>query len=280
MRFALPLVCALATTAAADVELKNDGLQTGQMGAAQGGFVAGEIAASRFVAPDAGRTLLKVQLLYGGATATRTITLRVFDDTAGTLDPGSPLYTGDFQLTGSNDALQEIATTDMQVVVPAQFRVGIQFGDGCPAAPQPCGAPSVVSAQDTIDPTKNFIFAIPGGWISSQTAGVSGNWVIRAFVSGTGGPGPGPGPGPSGGDCTANPDCPTGEFCDTAAGSCTFECRTSPDCGDGTCNSLGQCVGGGDGGGCCQSSRDGELPALLGVGVLGLLVLRRRRCAR
>ena len=85
-----------------------------------------------------------------------------------------------------------------------------------------------------------------------------------------------------GGPCAANPDCPAGEFCDTAAGTCTFECRTDPDCGTGTCNSLGQCVGGDDGGGggCCQSSRDGELPALMfGTGLVGLLI-RRRRCAR
>ena len=57
----------------------------------QGGFVAGEIGASRFVAPEAGRTLLKVQLLYGGATAQRTVTLRVFDDSAGTDAPGAEL---------------------------------------------------------------------------------------------------------------------------------------------------------------------------------------------
>ncbi len=249
----------------------------------QAGFAAGEIGASRFVAPEAGRTLLKVQLLYGGATANRTVTLRVFDDSAGTDTPGSELYSGDFQLTGSNSSIQEIATTDVTVTLPQQFRVGIEFQDA--------GLPSIARDDDgTIDAAKNYIKANGLGWVKSQTLGLTGDWIIRAFVSdGAGGGGdagnpnnPDGGVPPMGGPCSANPDCPDGQFCDTAVGSCTFECRFDEDCGGGTCNTLGQCVGGGgSGGGCCQTDGGGgETGALLGVGVLGMLVLRRRRGQR
>jgi len=275
------------SVAHADVELKNDGFVSGGQVAFQGGFVSGESAASRFVAPAAGRQITRVQLLYGGgSTATRTITLKVYDDTGGTNAPGAELYTGDYQLTGSDSAMQEITISDMTVIVPAQFRVGIGFADGCVTPPDnKCGSPSVARDNDlTIDQNKNFIFGVPGGWIKSSTAGLTGDWVIRAFVSDGGVVPPdgagGPDAGITGGACNGNGECPTGQFCNLDVHACTFECRIDDDCGGGTCNSLGQCVGGSGGGGCCRTDQGNGATggALLGVGVLGaLLVLRRRK---
>lgn len=269
------LVALHAGVAIADVELRNDGFESGDAAGFQGGFVAGEIGAARFVAPEAGRTLLKVQLLYGPDGPQRTVRLIVYDDTAGTIAPGSELYGNDFQLTGSSTSMHEISITDQQVTLPAQFRVGIQFNDD--------NSPSIAGDKDgTRTAGKNFIFAIPGGWMEPPFPPAAlGDWIIRPFVSGTGGPGPGPDGGPVGGDCTGNGDCPVGQFCDTAVGSCTFECREDSDCGDGSCNSLGQCVAGGDGGGCCRTDRGGtDIGALVFGGLFGVLVLRRRRrCA-
>lgn len=268
MRLALSIVCALAGTAAADVELRNDSFVEGTQVAFQGGFITGEIGAAQFAAPEAGRQLVKVQLLFGGDTTTETVLLIVYDDTADTTDPGTILYQGNYQLMGSTSAIHEISITDQVVTLPAKFRIGIQFMHD--------GAPSIASDTDG-QTAKNFIFAKSAGgdrWLSAAVAGVSGDWVIRAFVSGTA-------VDPSGTPCTANPQCPTGEFCDTTLGTCTFECRTDPDCGDGTCNSLGQCVGGegsGGGGGCCGTSREPAAASLFGLALLGLLL--RRRCAR
>lgn len=262
MRLALPILCVLAGTAAADVELKNDSFAEGAQVAFQGGFVSGEIGASQFVAPEAGRQLLKVQLLFGTDPSTHTVTLIVYDDTAGETIPGDVLYRGDFALTGSASAIHELPVTDMVVTLPQKFRIGIQFLHD--------NAPSI--AADTDGQTgSNFIFALsPDRWVTSAAAGVGGDWVIRAVVSGE--------PGSTATPCDANPDCPPGEFCDTAAGSCTFDCELDADCGDGTCNSLGQCVGGADdGGGCCGTSSDPPL-GVFGVGLLVLIV--RRRCAR
>ncbi len=268
------------TTAFAEVELKNDSFVSGGNATLESGFAMGEIGAARFTAPDAGRTLLKVQFLFGGATTNRTITLKVFDDSAGTPDPGGVLYSNDFQVTGSDSAMQEIAVTDMQVVLPQTFRVGIEFGQGCPAAPNPCGNPTMMRDQDGATANKNFIFTSDGMWVSS-TAFFNGDWIIRAIVSDTGSGLPGGDGGmTTGGTCTGNPDCPAGQFCDTAAGACTFECRVDEDCGGGVCNSLGQCVGGSDGGGCCQADGGGGEtgPLIFGASILGLLVVRRRRC--
>src|SRR5262245_4873607 len=50
---------------AGELELKNDGFIDNTAAGFQAGFVAGEMGASRFVAPDAGRQLLKVHFIFG-----------------------------------------------------------------------------------------------------------------------------------------------------------------------------------------------------------------------
>lgn len=46
-------------------------------------------------------------------------------------------------------------------------------------------------------------------------------------------------------ECTANTDCPKGQYCDEAKGVCNFECRVDKDCASGKkCSTLGRCVPG------------------------------------
>lgn len=292
---AASLLVWLASVAPAHAQLilRNDGFTgSGQVGV-QSGFVAGEIGASRFVAPSAGRTLQEVVLYFGGATTQQTITLHVWDDSASTAAPGAELFSGDFQLTGSDSALSSIDLNGMNVVVPQQFRVGIGF--------QHAGVPSIARDIDGIMANRNFILAQGLGWLPSQTLGLTGDWIIRATVSDSGGsidagvdaPSGGPdastgGPdastgGPDaggGGDCQGNGDCPIGQYCDTALHVCTFDCRADSDCGTDECNSLGQCVAGdGNGaGGCCSTGTGGGMAGALGLGgAVALLLTRRRR---
>ena len=271
-------LCVSATRAArADVTLQNDSFVSGGTADFMGGFVAGESGASRFVAPDAGRQLLKVQLLYGGgSTATRTETLKVWDDSAGTVTPGAELLSADFSLMGSDSAMQELDVSAMNVVVPQQFRVGLVFSVG--------GAPSIAADTDGNTASRNFIYAkqLDGSfaWIDSRYPGVPGDWVIRAIVNGAGGVSGDA--GVTGQTCTGNAQCPMGQFCDLQNHACTFECRVSTDCPNGgTCNSLGMCVGGSSGGGgCCQAGPgEGRGAAVLALGVLGLVLRRRRQRA-
>ncbi|MCE9573207.1 MAG: hypothetical protein K8W52_08625 [Deltaproteobacteria bacterium] len=274
----LLLVLAAPRVAHAQLVLRNDGFDNGGQVGVEAGFAAGEEAAARLVAPSAGRTLQKVTLLFGGSAAQQDVTLHVYDDTAGTDTPGSELFTGDFTLTGSDTALNEIDLTGMNVTVPAQFRISIGF--------QHAGVPSIARDDDgSIDATKNFIKANGIGWVKSSTLGLTGDWILRATVSDAGGtPDAGvggfdgaPPDGGVGGTCTGNGDCAVGSYCDPATHACTFDCRTAADCGGATCTSLGQCLAG-DGGGCCQTSSSSGALGFIGLGALvGLLMLRRRR---
>lgn len=265
-------ICALfmmlSLESRADVELKNDSFQDGTLVAFHGGFVSGEVGASRFVAPSAGLQLLRVQFLFGydippQPVPTISITLKVYDDSAGTVAPGGELFSGDFTVTPSNMAMQEINLATDNVMLPMKFRVGIMV--------QHSGPPSIADDRGGQMASANFIYAIPpNGWVASIA---NGDWIIRAFVSG--GSGGGDAGVVTGSPCNGNPDCPGGQYCDLAAHACTYDCLTSDDCGGETCNSLGKCVGGG-GGGCCDAGRGNYAGGiLLALGVLTLVCRRR-----
>lgn len=263
------LICAavltISTRAHAELELKNDGFVSGSAATFQNGFIAGEAGGSRFLAPSAGRQLLKVQLLFGGAATMTNFTIKVFDDTAGTDAPGAELFMADFQLTGSDSAMQELDLTSANVLVPAQFRVAFVFQTPAP--------PSIASDADGISADKNFILTA-AGWKKSSALGVPGDWVIRAFVSDAGSPDAGVNV-----FCDVNTECPGGQYCDAPHHACTYDCRSNSDCpNSGTCDSLGQCApGGGDGGGCAASG-GGATGAMLGLGgLLAILLTRRAR---
>lgn len=162
---------------AQETTLQNDGFVDGQSVGFQAGFVADEIAASRFLPTGTGPWKLKrVQFLLGGSSSTVTVTLRVYTDAAGTTNPGTEIFSGDFQVTGSDVALQEVDLTANNVNVTGQFRVGIEF--------QHSGFPSVARDGDgTITASRNFIYtpSVPG-WFQSSLFGLTGDWVIRAVV--------------------------------------------------------------------------------------------------
>jgi len=284
------LICAAAAGARADVELKNDGFTGNGQVSAQGGFAPGEMAASRFTAPSAGRTLKSVTFFFGGGAGTRAITLHVYDDTAQTVAAGAELYVGEYDATGSDSALSSIDLTALNLTVPANFRVAIEAST--------VGAPSIARDLDGIMANRNFLFGdLSGGsnfvWNHSEPL-IAGDWIIRATVSDDGNPpvdagvdAPGGGPdaagiGPDaggGGTCAGNGDCAVGNYCDPAVHACTFDCRNDSDCGsDDACNSLGQCVAsGGSAGGCCSTGAGGGLAGALGLGAAVALLLARRR---
>lgn len=258
-----------APAALAQEELKNDGFADGGTAGFQSGFVAGEMAASRFVSPAAGLTVVKVQLLFGGEMngAKQQIKLHVWDDAALADEPGDELYSGIYELTAADDALQELDLTEGNFVVDGAFRVGVELLHD--------GLPSVARDSDgTISADKNFLFADGLGWKQSADLGVTGDWILRAFVDepGFGGSGGAGGTGGAGGSTP------------------TTTSTTAKTTTDGTGGSDGSGGGGGQGGagtmngetdgeGCgCRTA--GEEPASRGalfVSLAGLFLLATRR---
>jgi hypothetical protein len=88
-------------------------------------------------------------------------------------------------------------------------------------------------------------------------------------------------PDAASGSCADDDACPTGQFCDLAAGSCTFDCRIDDDCpGAQVCTERGACAGADtDDGGCGCDGGLGGGAAAGPIGLAWLVAVRRRRRA-
>ncbi len=290
------LACLLLTShsvLAVEIELRNDGFETGMQAGFQGGFVSGEIGAVRLEPPGAGPYQVKaVTLLFGGNTSSSDITLHIWVDNGGDA-PGAELFQADYTLTGADDAFSVIDLSLDNVYVTGPFRVGIEFTN--------MGYPSIARDNDgTITANLNFIYADLGFWAQSSLFGLTGDWIIRAtiddnvvepFDAGPDAAGPTPdaarpdaaGPTPDAGNgCMVHSECPTGQYCDDSD-TCTYDCRVDYDCGDGMrCTSLGMCEAVPDDGCGCEAGGT-EAPAgpwTAGLFFLGALLLVRRRRRR
>ena len=174
---ALVLACASDSTgsgAPVISTLQNDDYSSGSP-SFQGGFLTGDAAAVRLGPQSLAYTIRKVVLLFGGDTATKTVTLTIYND-SGFTNPGSVVHGADYVLTGSNAAFREIALTGLNLHVAAnhQIRVSVAF--------QHDGLPSV--ALDTARTIgRNLVNVSGGGWTTAETLGLAGDFIIRAEIS-------------------------------------------------------------------------------------------------
>lgn len=172
---ALTLGCGADSTGPAISILQNDDFTGGAAPSFQSGFAAGEAAAVRLGPQAAGYTIRRVMLMFGGDTATKTVTLSIYQD-GDTLAPGPVIHSADYSLKGSDAALREINLASLNLHVNANQKIRVAVGF------QHDGAPSVaIDAARTA--TRNLINANPGGWIASETIGINGDFIIRAEIS-------------------------------------------------------------------------------------------------
>jgi hypothetical protein len=154
--------------------LQNDDFSSGSP-AFQSGFVTGEAAAVRLGPESQAYTIRKLLLLFGGDTATKTVTLTIYAD-GGSTNPGTVLHSADYSLTGSDAAFREIVLTSLNIHVAAnqQVRVAVAF--------QHSGVPSV--ALDAARTTgRNLVNVSGSGWTTAETLGLAGDFIIRAEIS-------------------------------------------------------------------------------------------------
>jgi len=140
----------------------------------QDGFLAGEIAAVR-LEPDIPCPCLVqgVRLMFGGAAGSEPVTLHIWDD-GGAVTPGTQLFSLPLVLEANGLALNVIDLSATPILVNGPFRVGIEFGSA--------GAPSVARDHDGTVPGRNFIRDDSPTWVDATTAGVTGDWIIRASI--------------------------------------------------------------------------------------------------
>ncbi|MFC1611259.1 MYXO-CTERM sorting domain-containing protein [Myxococcota bacterium] len=263
------LLCSPITSWAATVTLQNDGWTSGGEVFCQGGFVTGEEAAVT-LGPVVGTfTVESVEFVFCGATTEQTVTLKIYEDT-GASDPGTLLYTNDYQVTGSDEALHQIdlSAQDVRVTGGGSIRVSLLFSHS--------GVPSVSRDDDGISNARNWIKSQGVGWVQSWTLGLTGDWVIRAVVvtpdhdSNTTGDSDGAGDA-SDGSCTTHDDCGGGQLCED--GRCVIICSVNEDCRGGEVCENSRCVAIEEGCDCAMGSGPGVAVAF----IAGLASIGRRR---
>jgi len=176
----------------AEVTLKNDSLANFGDGAIVWGFVADEMAASWLTSPCDGN-LVAVQVFWRspGGTEAATVGNAIDIYRSGTFPtPGALAQTISGPVLNDN-ALNEWRYLDENNTLPLSVPVtngetvvvAFQFAQ----APTPNSDPSVVRDTDGNTPGRNAIYADIGGgtfvWIDSGSAGVNGDWIIRAVVN-------------------------------------------------------------------------------------------------
>jgi hypothetical protein len=154
--------------------LQNDDFSSGSP-TFPSGFATGEAAAVRLGPRSKAYTIRKVLLLFGGDTATKTVTLTIYDD-GGSTNPGTVLHSADYSLQGSDAAFREIVLTSLNIHVAAnqQVRVAVAF--------QHSGVPSVAT-DAALTTGRNLINASGIGWTTAESVALSGDFVIRAEIS-------------------------------------------------------------------------------------------------
>ena len=187
MLLALPFA---VPAAAAVKELANDSFSGIGSIACQLGFLEGESGAVRLTADpgDYPYRVEKVRMLICPSGSSGTVILRLYEDNTGTVNPGLQLFEEIFQVTGSDDAFNEVDLSSYEIVIASgSVRVEIEWMQNS----SPNG-PGLANDTDGYVPNVNYIFASPpGAWFYANQLGVLGDWIVRMEIeTNVGGPDP------------------------------------------------------------------------------------------
>jgi len=179
----LVIVLALSGEVEAAIkELANDSFSgTGSI-TCQIGFVAGESGAAKLTADpgDYPYQVLKIRMLVCPASTSGTVILRISEDNTGTVLPGPTIYEEIVQITGSDEAFNELDLSLNNIIITSgSVRVELNWYDEPPP-------PGLANDLDGIVPNVNYIYAeiSPGvyQWFYAEQLGVPGDWIIRLEI--------------------------------------------------------------------------------------------------
>ena len=163
---------------AAIKELSNDSFSGMGSITCQIGFVEGESGAVKLTADpgDYPYQVKKIRMLICPASTSGFVILRIYEDNTGTVLPGPLLYEEIVQVTGSDDALNEVDLSLSGIIIPSgSVRVELEWFQNSP--------PGLANDLDGFVPNVNYIYADPpGAWFYANQLGVMGDWIIRMEI--------------------------------------------------------------------------------------------------
>ncbi len=169
---------AAAPATAAIKELSNDSFAGSGSVTCQIGFVEGESAAVKLTADPADYPyqVKKVRMLVCPSSTSGFVILRINEDNTGTVLPGALIYEEIVQVTGADDALNELDLSLQAIVITSgSIRVELEWFQNSP--------PGIANDLDGYVPNANYIYANPpGAWFFANQLGVMGDWIIRMEI--------------------------------------------------------------------------------------------------
>jgi PEP-CTERM motif len=185
-----PLVVLMAAAGAfagaSEIIVQNDSIPPGT---ALPTFLPGERVASWLTAPITGN-IVGVQILWGSlfnGNASQ-IEMAITVSAAGTFPtPGAPLATivGPTLNDGVINEFRYLDPPTNSVALNVPVTAGQIFVVDLEFFNQSSGNPTASSIEidNAIQPGKNSVYALPGGWLDAGPQGVTGDWGIRAIIA-------------------------------------------------------------------------------------------------
>ena len=103
------------------------------------------------------------------------VILRIYEDNTGTVLPGALIYEEIVQVSGADDALNELDLSLQAIVITSgSVRVELEWFQSSP--------PGIANDLDGFVPNVNYIFATPGGWLYANQLLMLGDWIIRMEI--------------------------------------------------------------------------------------------------
>jgi hypothetical protein len=178
-------LCAPSATAA-EIVVRNDSIPPGTPLPT---FLPGERVASWLTAPVTGK-IVGVQILWGSQFNANPsqLEMAITVSAGGAFPtPGAPLATI-VAPTLADGIINEFRFLDpptdlIPLMVPVAagqtFVIDLEFFNQSSGNPM---ASSIEIDNDGIQPGKNSVFVLPGGWMDAGPLGVTGDWGIRAII--------------------------------------------------------------------------------------------------
>lgn len=168
----------VAPLEAAIKELSNDGFTGIGAVSCQVGFLEGESGAVKLTADpgDYPYQVKKVRMLICPASTSGFVILRIYEDNTGTVLPGPMIYEEIVQVTGSDDALNEVDLSANSITIASGgVRVELEWFQNSP--------PGLANDLDGFVPNVNYIYADPpGAWFYNEQLGLLGDWIVRMEI--------------------------------------------------------------------------------------------------
>lgn len=178
----------LATNAHAGTRLiQIDNFEDNTSAAFQGGFVQGECWAMVYVPDPSDYPFVPIGIdaLIGGKPRTESFLVQVYAADSSMRPVGRWMDEEIFEVTGSDDSLNRLSFVEAEMDIPdfnsgnVMIAVCLESHDYDPGDNYPAIA---ADGNRTDYPQQSLIGTFSDGWVTSQTYGVTGDWVMRLCI--------------------------------------------------------------------------------------------------